>query len=127
MTKAKVKLGQTVFITGSGNNTVGLIETTVSKVGKKYFEVEQLKYRARFLVDTLEEEHSGRMLSGRNWKLYLSKQEYDDETERAEIGRRLRDWVNKSGIRHLTLNLEDLRTIDTIISKDMASRIAKTD
>jgi len=107
-----MKVGENIFIKTTGNAAryggSKIIDATVSKVGRKYFEVRELP-RVRFFLDTLREDtnYSTRYL------VYHSKEAIREE---AEI-KQLREKMHKvfSGWNTNGLKIEHYRKIDEIV------------
>ena len=100
-------LGQKIHVKRIGNAArySKEIETcTISKIGRKYFEVEEMRNR-KFFIETLL--HSSGQYSP-DYKCYLSLQEINDEEEQ----RKLHDKVKKHFNNYFTsLPLDKLREI----------------
>ena len=108
----KIKVGTKVFMKPTGNaanHYKGQIqEGEITKVGRKYFYVEDRKYDIQTLEYTTRDSTSG-------WIIYSTKQEILDEKEKEVLLDKLRDFFDWSG-KAQELSLENL--------KDMA-KIAK--
>ena len=112
----KLEVGMTVYIIPCGvNNTRGIkditdhiTETTIEKIGRKYFYVKGSDNK--FNIDNLRYEASFQY----DMQVYLNKQDIFDGVERSSIEKKLRgkfsQYVNSG------LTLEQLRAIDEIIS-----------
>jgi hypothetical protein len=115
--KNSLTVGQTVYLNpfghggrhGHGGRQVQ--KGTISKIGKKYFEIEGF-YRDRFFIDTMR--HDGEKTGyGCSWKVHISKQEILDEAEEGQLREELRKafaWDGKK------FTLEQLRKIKAIIT-----------
>ena len=97
----KLTVGQTIFYQGGlgrSRSDKELKETVITKVGRKYFELESL-YRCKFDINTLDEvsEFSSSI------KLYLSKEAYDDEVKSNKLIRDIRDKLGSYGSTNIPL------------------------
>jgi hypothetical protein len=108
----ELKTGQTVYIKPVGNNArydQEIKEGVVSKVGKKWFEIENY-HRCRFSIETGSHD-GGQYISG--YQVYSSMQEIEDEQEHNKLWHILRRYFEYySGNKH---SLETLRKINEII------------
>jgi len=111
--KAKMTVGQPIWYRSISNRhgaDISLKETTVSKIGKKYFEVNDIG--ERFFIDTLEHDAGNYLAS---IAVYLSKVDYEEEVERKNIFDQLfRMFGNYS---HPNIELSKLRRIIAIINE----------
>lgn len=107
----KITVGQSIFYISTDGRHVSkeLEEVKITKVGKKYFETEK-HYLGRFFIDTLM--HDGGQYSSR-YKVYLTRQDYEDEKETQKILRELRDYFGHYG--NPKISLDNLRTILSIV------------
>lgn len=98
-----MQVGQKVWVYEARYRVAGLTEALITKVGKKYFEVDAV--RGKFYLEDLRfvTEYSS------NCRVYLSKQEYEDGREINYLAGKFRDFQFK------TLSLEQLRQINQII------------
>jgi hypothetical protein len=113
----KLQVGQTVYVECFGRNsflpTKGEVEETkVTKVGKKYFEVEGKKY-SKFHLD--------KMFNVSNYSpcmyVYLSMQEIKDKKEKQELKQLIREMIG--GITADRLSLSQLLEIKNIIENPL--------
>ncbi len=81
-----IKIGQKLW-------SKGLAEYTVSKIGKKYFYVEENR-NYRFDSKTLT--HSVPGYSQSNFTLFTNKQDLLDEQERCELFNKIKSHLNSS-------------------------------
>lgn len=110
MDKLKLHVGQTVYVELCGNaarRKTGsdlIVEATVSKIGNKYFYLEELP-RSKFdILDGIEEtEYSV------NYKVHTDKQDIYDKKESLELIHILKYQTNYGA-----LSLDQLRTIHEI-------------
>lgn len=98
---ANLIVGQTVWYNGERGRSRSdkeLKETVITKVGRKYFELEAT-YRSKFDVNTLDEvsEFSSSI------KIYLSKEAYDDEVKSNKLIRDIRDKLGSYGSTNIPL------------------------
>ena len=108
-----MKIGQKIYFKPINNAARGsrdIIETTVSKIGRKYFECEGM-WSIKFFIDTLGD-NSGQYCS--SYKGYLSKQDILDEEESEKILRILQKEFDRFTS---NLNLDQLRRINDIINE----------
>jgi len=108
----QIQVGQTVYLEPTGNAcrySKEIIETKVTKVGSKYFEVENK--RSKFDI--------GKMCEVSNycsdWAVYFSRQEIEDKNEKESINRAMRELFGPYG--HNKLSLEQLRQIQKIAAQ----------
>jgi hypothetical protein len=124
MIKSKIEIGQTVYLKPLNNaarRSSEIIESVVTKVGKKYFNVSP-EYLRRFSLDTMLQDCG-------NWtaeyKAYLSKQEILDEREKYELYDYLRktyfDMYSRKNIK-----LETLRAIREVLNKEQGDAVSDT-
>ena len=106
-----LSVGQTVWCLelDRRSNDVSLKETKITKIGKKYFEIE-LGRRCRFFIDSLKHDNSG---YPSRYMIYLSKEQYENEVEVNEIYSKLRNIF--SGYGNPTIELSKLRQIISIL------------
>jgi len=86
-------------------------EFTVSKVGRKYFWLEEMP-RTKFEIENLSEvtEYAP------DWELYFTKQEILDEQEFNDLVMNIRLKFDRSG--RVDLTLDQLRRINAIIEEN---------
>jgi len=110
--KTELKEGQKLWLVQSNRRSnEGPKEVTVSKVGRKYFELQEYPYMGKFFIDTLAQavdSHYG-------GQCYLELQMYLDEVDhtnlRSEIAKFFRNQYGR-----INLTLEQLRQINEIIT-----------
>lgn len=82
-----LSVGQKVWVnpTGRCGSKGEIFESTISKVGRKYFEVKDI-FRCKFCVKTLEEvsDYSS------NYIIYTDIQDYEDEKEHQKLSNKLK-------------------------------------
>lgn len=98
---ANLIVGQTVWYNGERGRSRSdkeLKETVITKVGRKYFELEAT-YRSKFDVNTLDEvsEFSSSI------KIYLSKEAYDDEVKSNKLIHDIRGKLGSYGSTNIPL------------------------
>jgi hypothetical protein len=107
----QIQVGQTVYLEPTGNAcrySKTIIETRVSKVGRKYFEVENK--RSKFDLEKMCEVSN--ICS--DYAVYLSAQEIVDKNEKNTIIEILREFFGVYG-HSKDLTLEQLKEIQKII------------
>jgi len=111
MSSPKIKVGQKVYIKTYGNarRRLGdkILDDVITKVGRKYFEVENL-FRIRFFIKTMLNDGNGYAC---DYHCYLNRKEIEDEQEYSKLGSKFRDIFQHS---KLPLTLSQLREIDAI-------------
>ena len=108
-----VAIGQALYLRPIGNEARYNREIrtcTVSAVGRKYFQVQELP-RIRFHIDGLRHD-GGQYIS--NWQAYESMQEIDDEKECSALRDTVSDACGYTRISRLSLG--QLRKIAEIVS-----------
>lgn len=102
-----MQVGQKVWVYEARYRVAGLTEATITKVGKKYFEVDAV--RGKFYIEDLRfvTEYSS------NCRVYLSRHDYEDEKETKYLEDKLRSIFKVYG--RTNLSLEQLRQINKII------------
>ena len=111
--KNNLKVGQIVYV--KENRIPGLQESTITKVGNKYFYLDKYvnyKFSIEKLWDVLGYSPSK--------FVYLDKQEYYDEIEINKLHSKIRDCFSSNK----KLNLNKLRAIDGIINMDDNDKIS---
>lgn len=108
----KLKVGQTVWLVKKNQPNITPQERTISKIGRKYFELSGER-DTRFFIETLEIDNGH---YGSNATVYLSLQDIEDEREYLAITRRLSGMFNYMTWRHGRLTLAQLRQIEAIIN-----------
>lgn len=110
--KNKLVVGQPIFyksIYGKKGDDK-LKESTISKVGNKFFEIDGL-HREKFSIETLY--HVDSPICTSSYKSYLNEQDYIDEQEALKISTELRKFFDCFNI---NLSLDKLREIQKIIN-----------
>ena len=100
-----IKVGQKVYLKRSDNE---LIESKIEKIGRKYFYVNNIKFRK----DTLCCE-----TNFHNIQVFLSKQEYYDKVEYNNKMRKLERFFDWTNWRRKYLNLDEIRKVFEIAQK----------
>jgi hypothetical protein len=118
----KLEVGQQVFLKAVGNNARGrkevfIREETISKVGRKYFEVGNGYRPLKFHIEDLSQEMGGYIA---DWTLYLSKQDILDEDESNDLHSDIRTAFSGYGKSKYTL--EQLRKIKAIVDENKAMK-----
>lgn len=106
----KIEVGMPVYLKPTGNAArrgTAIIETTVTKVGRKYFEVEPPLY-GRFYIEEMCQDGRG-YISG--YHAYLSVKEIEDEARKEALNRHFRKLFDFSGS---GLSLEKLEKMKII-------------
>lgn len=107
-----MEVGQNVYLEPINNNarySKEIKESRISKIGRKYFELEE-KHYGRFFVDSMRQD-CGQYVSGYN--AYLSKQEIEDKKEAQKIFVELKKVF--SGL-STEITLAKLKEIERIIN-----------
>lgn len=107
--KPKMKVGDTVWVVGNDRNNEGLTETFVTKVGKKYFEVDRF-FSRRFFIDTLK--HDGKGYSSA-YTVYLDKESYLEKKEISQLSEKIRKEISMYG--NIKQPVEILRAVWDLI------------
>lgn len=108
-----MEVGQKVYLKPVGNQTrysKEIKETRISKVGRKYFELEE-SYYGRFFIKTMNQD-CGQYISG--YTCYLSLQEIEDEKEALKLYTEIKKVF--SGFSNTDLSLSQLKEINRIIN-----------
>lgn len=108
----KLKVGQTVWLVKKNQHNIAPEEKTISKVGRKYFELSG-EIGTRYIIGTLELDNG---YSGGYAEVYLSLQDIEDEREYRAITRRLSGMFNYMTWKNGRLTLAQLRQIEAIIN-----------
>lgn len=108
----KIEVGQTVWVVkksynGKPNEPT---EAKVSKVGRKYFELEGV-IRSKFDINTMVEANEFNYKS----HCYLTLQEILDEREFNVLTQKMRSFF--TGYGKINISLETLRKIDELLTK----------
>lgn len=119
MERSELSVGQTVYIEPVGNAAkygTDIIETKISKIGKKYIETEKFGEMYKFNISDGKQKDTGYGY-GYDYILYLTKQEIDDKNEREKLLRNLHyDWYS------FDLTLDQLTRIKVIIDEGKAEQ-----
>lgn len=117
-----LKVGQTVYIQRVGNYALksktveeklsNLIETTVEKVGRKYFTVAGI--RANFLIESMQD--FSEYGFGRNYIAYPEKSHLENELKKEKLNYEIEKFFNYHN-KH-NLSLDQLQRIKDIINED---------
>ena len=102
-----MKVGDTLYIRRYRHGDE-IIEATVTKVGRKYFEVDKIP-RTRFVIDSMLDD----TISSHSYRCYRSMQEIKDENERSRLMSEIRRYFSE--LRPKQLPLEDVRKIAKLI------------
>ena len=115
MKKLDIKVGTKVWVEPSSNHRTEEerepYETTVTKVGHKYFEIESI-FRTKFNLS------NGKQGNWSNYAstVYVDKQVLIDKIEQENLAKEIKSLFN--GFGKLTYSLDTLRKIKTIIDND---------
>ena len=112
-TENKLKVGQTIFVRPTNNAarySTEIKESTISKIGKKYFELEDF-YSMRFSIEKMKED-TGNLLA--DYTCYLTMQEIRDEIDAKSISEWLNPWFGYGKPR---LSAEKLRRVKAIVEE----------
>ena len=114
----KLTLGQEIFLKLVGNaarryNNTGLIETKISKIGKKHFYVEYSNH-IKFDIKDLSEVSN----YSADYEVYLSKKEFEDETKSKIIYDNIKKYFSGFSVNE-SLTLEKLIAIEKIINEKL--------
>lgn len=109
MNKHKLTVGQKLYRVRTNRWAYPNQEVTVSKIGRKYFEVEEM-YRDRFHLDTLT--HDSKYTS--SYQCYLSMGEYLNEQERKRLFKETKDKLASKG----KISLAKLEAINKILNDE---------
>lgn len=89
-----------------------IVEYTISKIGRKYFEVDGHNWY-QFQIDTLY--YVDKNYSQNNKQLYRSRKEIEEKNEWATLHSNIRNFFSYSSTK---LTLEQLRKIEDIIKEN---------
>jgi len=103
-----MKVGQKVFLKSLDSRDGDIKEVTVSKVGRKYFQVEEM-YNTRFSIEEMLDD-AGKYTS--RWKVYPSMREIEDERESYELHNKIKQQFSTYRPNY---SLETLREIYRIL------------
>lgn len=115
MERNELYVGQTVYIRPAGNaarSNKNIIETKISKIGKKYIETEHFGDRNKFNISDGKEKDTG-YGHGYDYILYLTRQEIEDEKEEGA----LLSHFNCCNWYRFNLTLDQLRRVKAIIEE----------
>lgn len=107
-----MEVGQKVYIKPIGNATrcsKEIKEGTISKIGRKYFELKE-NY-GRFFIDGMHQD-GGQYIS--NYQCYLSLQEIEDEEELYN----LQHWLRKEFSYSSNYSLKTLREVKKLLENE---------
>jgi uncharacterized protein YwgA len=111
----KVELDQTVYIktwNRGRDNDIQIIDAVVTKVGRKYFEVNNSQYPFRY---PFEIETGTQKSDFSNQKAYETKKDIEEEIERNNLSNSIRFAFRSYGT--LPYSLEVLREISKLINQ----------
>ena len=111
----QIQVGQTVYLEPTAyaaHRNKDIVETVVTKVGRKYFEVKNR--RERFNLEKMCEI----TCYTPSWHIYLSKKEIEDKNEKETLISRLRKLFQNYN--NINLSLEQLREIQKITKQNNA-------
>lgn len=109
--KHKLTVGQTVWLQKNDRHNISFTEQKVSKVGKKYFELENTQ-RTRYSLETLLQDTD----YGYKGQIYLTKEEREEETEIKNTYDKIRRTYFQDYGHNIQLNLDQLRQIAKILN-----------
>ena len=104
-----LKVGQKIFLKSIGSRELEIIEVAISKIGKKYFEVDKSYLGRYFLEDMLQD---GRGYTAR-YKAYTNMEEIQKEERMRELGNKIYSFFRYGDTKRLTL--EQLEQIQSMI------------
>lgn len=111
-----MKVGQKVWMRGIGNNrNLGVVEGEVTKVGRKYFDVAEIrkdgwKFSTQFHIDSLMNvtQYSS------CWQVYFNQQDILDEDEKSQLLKDIREAFNYYNT-DKAFTLSQLRKVKSIL------------
>lgn len=109
-----MEVGQKVYLEPINNNarySKEIKESRISKIGRKYFELED-KYYGRFFIESMRQD-CGQYISGYN--AYLSMQEIEDKKEAQKLFAEIKKVFSGFGTE---IPLSKLKEIERIIKSD---------
>lgn len=115
MKRSELSVGQTVYIEPVGNAVrygTDIIETKITKIGKKYIETEKFGDMYKFNISDGKQKETGYGYRY-DYILYLSRQEVENKQEKESL---LSDF-NLCNWYRLNLTLDQLRMIKAIIDE----------
>lgn len=120
MERSELTVGQTVYIEPVGNAArygTDIIETKISKIGKKYIETEKFGEMYKFNISDGKQKDTGYGY-GYDYILYLSRSEVENKQEKGS----LLSYFNRCNWYRLNLTLDKLRRIKAIIDEGKAEQ-----
>lgn len=120
MKRSELSVGQTVYIEPVGNAAkygTDIIETKISKIGKKYIETEKFGEMYKFNISDGKQKDTGYGY-GYDYILYLSRSEVENKQEKGS----LLSYFNRCNWYRLNLTLDQLRRIKAIIDEGKAEQ-----
>ena len=120
MERSELTVGQTVYIEPVGDAVrygTDIIETKISKIGKKYIETEKFGEMYKFNISDGKQKDTGYGY-GYDYILYLSRSEVENKQEKGS----LLSYFNLCNWYHLNLTLDQLRRIKAIIDEGKAEQ-----
>ena len=115
MERNELRIGQTVYIEPVGNAArygTDIIETKISKIGKKYIETEKFGEMYKFNISDGKQKDTGYGY-GYDYILYLSRSEVENKQEKGS----LLSYFNLCNWYHQNLTLDQLRRIKVIVDE----------
>lgn len=115
MERNELRIGQTVYIEPVGNaarNGKDIIETKISKIGKKYIETEKFGEMYKFNISDGKQKDTGYGY-GYDYILYLSRSEVENKQKKGS----LLSYFNHCNWYRLNLTLDQLRRIKVIVDE----------
>lgn len=115
MERSELTVGQTVYIEPVGDAArygTDIIETKISKIGKKYIETEKFGEMYKFNISDGKQKDTGYGY-GYDYILYLSRSEVENKREKGS----LLSYFNRCNWYRLNLTLDKLRRIKAIIEE----------
>lgn len=91
------------------NGDPHLVETEITKVGNKYFEVDYLRNRVN--KETLRVDSQFHF---RQQRVYLSKSEYENETESKKLWDDIKNFMNYKNFPDERMSLETIRELHAL-------------
>ncbi|WP_243208153.1 MULTISPECIES: PolC-type DNA polymerase III N-terminal domain-containing protein [unclassified Paenibacillus] len=112
-----MNIGDKVYLKAVGNMARGrkeplIKESEITRIGRKYFEVQLGTKPIKFNIESYRQENGG---YSADWKLYFSIQEILDEQEFEKLEKGIKSKFDTFG--KLDLTLDQLRRINEIISE----------
>lgn len=120
MKRSELSVGQTVYIEPTGNAArygKDIIETKISKIGKKYIETEKFGEMYKFNISDGKQKDTGYGY-GYDYILYLSRSEVENKQEKGS----LLSYFACCNWYRLNLTLDQLRRIKAIIDEGKAEQ-----